>query len=397
MQHGVVVTGTVTASDGSPVEGAMLVMGEQFGGNAPKPITNGEGRYRFTNAKPGQTEITVLAEGHAPEMRVLEVGPNISPLDFQHKDGKTIRVRVVDKDGKPIVGASVVPDTWRGARTLVGNSSGVIPRLTDNEGRFEWTWAPGDEIQYDIYTKNHMRVREQAMVPRDEEYVVTMYRMLKVSGRVVDAKTKEPIKSFRVVPGIQWGEGNNRSWSRSDVKEGKFVLERVPPDMIGTVAQQVIQWRRGGTMSSSHTQGKPISTFAGDTIRLTLGGVGRPVIGRFVLPEGDDREVDDWNFGHKMLQLQLPGDDVDIPGIPRPRKPWYSFRIQKDGTFRVEDLPEGEFELQVHVYKPRTADGRWDRGDLIGSHHQQFKIDAMPGGRSDEPFDLGDLELSKGR
>ena len=44
--------------------------------------------------------------------------PQMEPVDFQLEKGNALRVRVVDKDGKPIPGVFVTPDTWRGKRVL---------------------------------------------------------------------------------------------------------------------------------------------------------------------------------------------------------------------------------------------------------------------------------------
>ena len=73
--------------------------------------------------------------------------PSMKPVDFRLEKGNTLRVRVVGKDGKPIPGIFVTPDTWRGYRVLC--DLGIRGR-TDAEGRWAWTWAPKDAVQTDF-------------------------------------------------------------------------------------------------------------------------------------------------------------------------------------------------------------------------------------------------------
>ena len=75
----------------------------------------------------------------------------------------TLRVRVVDRAGKPVAGAYLRP--VRGAGTARCSGSGLKPRLqgappdgqTDAAGRFTWTSAPSDAVLFDIYKDGYMR------------------------------------------------------------------------------------------------------------------------------------------------------------------------------------------------------------------------------------------------
>ena len=67
----------------------------------------------------------------------------------------------------------------------------------------------------------------------------------------------------------------------------------------------------------------------------------------------------------------------------------YPFALGSNGTFRVEDMETGAYELDVSV---PTEDANGWRGQL----HHEFTIPEIPGGHTDEPLDLGELVLKPG-
>lgn len=82
---------------------------------------------------------------------------------------------------------------------------------------WEWDEAPLDEFQADICRPEGMQLPKQSLGARDEEYVFTPPRALVVSGRVVDAKTQQPIKRFRVTPGLRNRDpGIRMNWITND-------------------------------------------------------------------------------------------------------------------------------------------------------------------------------------
>ncbi|MHC4403383.1 MAG: carboxypeptidase regulatory-like domain-containing protein, partial [Planctomycetota bacterium] len=218
MKKGIAVEGTVTNEDGTAVAGATVAQGgDRFGSDLPTTTTDANGRYRFAHSNPGPMVLTVVAPGWAPDLRQIKVHADLGPVDFRLEKGRTVRVRVVDADGEGLQGVWMAPDTWREHRTLTRRG---VPRETGAEGRWVWDWAPGDEVLFDLLKQGFMSIRRQSLLPREEEYVITLHRPLEVSGRVVDAESKEPIKAFRVVPGSE-REGRPPSWRRYDVKDGK--------------------------------------------------------------------------------------------------------------------------------------------------------------------------------
>ena len=69
----------------------------------------------------------------------------------------------------------------------------------------------------------------------------------------------------------------------------------------------------------------------------------------------------------------------------------YGLAINPDGTFRIDDVPSGAYTLTIAA---NWADS--SRGGIIetlGTVERTVKVPAMASGRSDEPLDVGTLEL----
>ena len=156
--------------------------------------------------------LTVQAAGHAPDLKQIVVHKEAEPVEFRLERGRTLRGQVVDKAGHPIAGAFVAVDTWRGHRSLRWRVD------TDAGGRFQWDEAPADEVLVDLGKQHYMSVRHNPRTASDKEYTITMYPLLRISGRVVDKETGQPIPRFTAIPGIDFGNGQPILWERDQAR-----------------------------------------------------------------------------------------------------------------------------------------------------------------------------------
>ena len=116
-------------------------------------------------------------------------------------------------------------------------------------------------------------------------------------------------------------------------------------------------------------------------MNITIVGTGRPVTGKVKVPHYL-KEKFDWQ--HTDYNLRINSSEGPYTQL--------GFKIEVDGTFRIDDVPTGDYHLSVNAYEP-AADPRAFRGERIGLLSQHFKVPEMSNGRSDEPLDLGVLEL----
>src|SRR5262249_37027060 len=120
LKQGLKIAGRVVDQDGEPVKGAAARLGfDRFGSNEPEDRTDDEGQFTLRNCKPGKSLVTIQAEGYSPTFRQVVVEEGIAPLEFRLEPGHTLRVRVVDIEGRPIPGVLFATDTWRSYRTLM--------------------------------------------------------------------------------------------------------------------------------------------------------------------------------------------------------------------------------------------------------------------------------------
>ncbi len=72
----------------------------------------------------------------------------------------------------------------------------------------------------------------------------------------------------------------------------------------------------------------------------------------------------------------------------------YSVVLNKDGSFRVEDVEAGIYDLIFVVNEPsRDPRGFAVSQATLGTARRNVTVPAMPGGRSDVPLDLGTIPL----
>jgi beta-lactamase regulating signal transducer with metallopeptidase domain/protocatechuate 3,4-dioxygenase beta subunit/thiol-disulfide isomerase/thioredoxin len=191
--------------------------------------------------------------------------------------------------------------------------------------------------------------------------------------------------------------------------EGRFAFRHVIPGdariarSFGDRTHQHAGWSNGVLLEVK----------SGETTRVEVGGKGRPVVARVAVPEGFDSEAE--YRGNSAFSIES-----DRPRVPYPkdilakrgdsmstwlrqwrisaegrayRRDWFSLnemRLQPDGTIRADDVPPGAYVLRL-TYTADPIRGLGGTTARVAFATKQFTIPAIPGGRTDEPFDLGEL------
>jgi peroxiredoxin len=148
----------------------------------------------------------------------------------------------------------------------------------------------------------------------------------------------------------------------------------------------------------------PIEVKPGEVTPVTYGGIGRPVVGKVVA--SDPARKIEWQSGHHTLHTPMPKPPkglktqeewqawYETPAYKeaRERYRYYAVRFASNGTFRIEDIPPGQYEIRFDFREPEEGPGRM--GKHIGSITKEFEVSEISGGVSDEPLDLGEMGLS---
>ena len=237
LKRGIRVTGTVTDPSGKPVAGALAIWGNQpYWEHRPhqEVFTDEQGVYRFPPLSAGPMRVTIVAKGWMPDMRQIEIVPKIAPVDFQVKPGKTLRIRVVDNEGTPVPKTWFGIESWRDAESLYNYRhpnviDSKIPNYADKNGIYAWNWAPDDPVTFRISAGDNFCQPEATFTADDQEHDFKLLPILRISGRVTDAKTDRPIKRFTVVKVEDLSEYLSFTY-RHQAKEslgGQYVSDRL--------------------------------------------------------------------------------------------------------------------------------------------------------------------------
>jgi RNA polymerase sigma factor (sigma-70 family) len=202
------VEGTVKDSDGNPladwqVRTAHFDRTANSSGANPKVTpakTASNGVFRLEIPEPGQYRLEARdALGHRAPLSIPYVeirdGESITGVDFIWKITPAIKGWITDPDCEPIVEATVQASTT--------DHDGKRVRLrvkSDAHGFFIVTDLPDSENQLYNLTVQHEDFLPSGLwqVPINEEQMVALVPCPMLAGRVIDARTREPIRRFKV-------------------------------------------------------------------------------------------------------------------------------------------------------------------------------------------------------
>lgn len=216
MKKGLTIAGVVLDQQGRPIAGASVGLGDDIHNvGYLKTKTDAMGAFRFNNATSAEPLLTVQARGYAPEMKHMEAGQDTSSIEFRLGPGHIIRGRIVDTQSNALAGVFVLADSWRGHQLLSWHGT------TDANGRYEWTNAPADEVQFSILRDGYRRLDEYGLRPDLENVVIVLRPPFIAHGSATDAETGEPVSSFRITVGSlsdgqaepDWEQQYQRSFS----------------------------------------------------------------------------------------------------------------------------------------------------------------------------------------
>lgn len=221
------VRGSVVDPAGHPVAKARLFI--HGGTNYEEPLgpvsTNAAGEFVLLGVAARPATIAVQAAGLSPAWVRLSVNANTPAQTIALVAPRKVHGRVVNASGQPVSDAIVSV----GARNELQMVD--FDTKTAADGTFEWADAPLDPFELIGYRSGYDIGHASAKVG-DSDVTMVLQPVLEVSGKVVDARTNEPIKAFSVVEGWFWGDPPQRGLYRTLTKrftEGAFDLKFYKP------------------------------------------------------------------------------------------------------------------------------------------------------------------------
>ena len=363
----------------------MVQDGARISGSTTRPENiEADGKFRLkTSSGTLSYVLEAKADGYWPKRLTNDVSGDAEIwLDLALAKAPLIAGTVSTPAGEPAGGATLVvrADLTDWARIShpgkfqVGANSSTVGVLADSHGRFQLPAKQGAETVAVAHSEGFTEVPFSGMTSN------TIIR-LKPWGRIEGTArlggrplVNQPIRIagiFKRSPRV------SVSFTASTDSDGRFAFETVPPG----------EWKVQHEINTPEAARMPrvrISMFShavttevrsGETATVVLGGTGRAVIGKAVAPTSIPSDV--WTENSAALVQKDPVSE-------------YRAMFAPDGSFRIEDVPPGEYTLTIRLTQPL------DRRDSIN------KIRSKPIASIEKPVtispdsdsDLGSLELT---
>ncbi len=240
MSRGVVIKAKVLDAKGNQLERGTIVIGadplrDPAGGEFE---IGTDGKFESPPMPEGEIRVTVVVPNFAPQSRVINVSKNMEPLTFELEPGYLTKILVVDDNGRSIPKARIFIVGWQNTKSLYNmrhpNLRGLgVPAFANEEGLFQWTWAPKDKVTYSIGIPGYLPKENIELAPSDEVHVIQLSATLMLSGSVVDDTTAETIDRFAVIP-VDYRKSGNSEIAREQRsglvsgRNGRFRLQLSP-------------------------------------------------------------------------------------------------------------------------------------------------------------------------
>ncbi|HEY1683946.1 MAG TPA: carboxypeptidase-like regulatory domain-containing protein [Tepidisphaeraceae bacterium] len=414
-----------------------------WGGNINKG-DNGQFTYTPTQAYPDY-ELRVTAPGYLPsDSQPFDDDAGDLHLQFKLEKGASLAGMVYDPGHKPVANATiylVVPGRQLQLIThgLV-SANGQDTAQTDAGGHYSF---PAQADAFDLICSmpqgfamleapalhpeadNHPNQgpafeANQPPTTRPSSYDLNLQAWATVQGKCMVGSKPAAIREM----GMQIGNRFYRqNWPQvywdyrmTTNAEGQFTFDHVPPGPI-----QICKVIHTGD-SWSYSDPTSADVKPGETLTLQIGGVGRPVVGKFALPS--NFKPGQWIAWSASLQSG-PNIQTEPPmplgvriGSLEAKRKWlaawaktpegakfiaerrkaaaqmknYALEVEPDGSFKAEDIPAGKYSLNAQFY-PSDVQQTNSWNHPLGNASKRIEVPTMPGGRSDEPLDVGTVPI----
>jgi peroxiredoxin len=411
----------------------------------------------FLSKGQAQPAIMVEAEGYLPQSCGPIAGTETN-IVFALKKGTATTGVVLKPDGTPVVGGVVyLADMQNGVYVQdndmrVDHQSGRVTRstYTDEQGKFSFRPSVDDYAVIVLEDEGFAEVKVGDLRRNPE---VKLQPWARVEGKLMIGSRPGANEEMHLWPAHIPYEDYPRDFPALEMylktetdSDGKFSFERVPPLNVQVYHGPKVKDEMMGMNPMSQ-----ITSFAlkpGEVRRVTVGGQGRPVIGQVAVNgyEGTIKWRSDVYWIEKILppievlpaqvtvSRELAGK-IQAADTPEERdrlseqmrktqeeiatktrefyqtekgreyffqNKKYCLNFKEDGSFRIEDVPGGKYRLRIDLREGGSDYMRFS-SPTIASINKELEIPDSPGGRTDEAFDLGKIEvksrnvLSKGK
>ncbi len=378
-----------------------------------------DGTYEVEHSHPGvlAVAVRVQANGYKPATSApfkMEAGD--AAFDARLEPGVGPFGVVRGLHGQPIAGAAVILST-KSLRAQLYNGKfheRAYPEVrTGADGRFSFPPQTEPFRVFVDHPTGFAEADEKMFAARSD---LTIRPWGRVEGTVQVGKSPASGAPIRL------SETDNR-WAPDEAMpitqgqeqiadaRGRYVFERVIPARLSV--SRLFRLERS-TFHTGTGYPRTVTVKPDKTTWVDLGGTGRPVVGRFILPTGIKAGA---IFPYYNQTLERIRPEPPYPAIlsVKEREGWlaewlataqgeayasseqvFDTNVRPDGSFRIEDVPAGKYRLHAEVHEPGNGVPGY-YGPELASINTEIAVPEIPGGRSDMPLDLGTIELKRSK
>ncbi len=374
--------------------------------------------------------IEVRADGFAPaRIDNVSTTEGDKTLEFRLRPSSGWNGQVLLPNGEPAVGAEVALSRHAGG-PILGNrrllfKEESINRVVDANGRFHFDPVGETKNGPMFEGRNIVVVHQQGYAERDVEQLARspiiklqpwgrIEGVLRSAGQAL-ANEKVCVQMRMWNPWISSIHLHVEQFTTTTDANGSFFFDSIPPG-----EHKLGHLFRGGLMESRATiQVKP-----GETAKVDLGGNGRAVLGHIVVPGRESNFDFSYSRGHLTRRQAQP---IDLPRTVRQRDfpndeaylqaakeeaakltaywqsavglaAWREHRIyavwfDADGTFHADDIPAGDYELNVILQGPNPQGSIRFESPMLGIYLAPVTVPQKNASDENKAANLGDVTL----
>lgn len=331
--------------------------------------------------------VRIEALGYAPaESEPQDVKEGDLDVVLKLKRTSAISGVVREPDGSPAQGATVIMGT-KDVRPYIRaggeTSSPELKLSTGTDGAFAFA-DPGEDFTLFVFSKSGFtHIRKEGF---ESSADVQVQPYARVEGSILEPfRTADATKvnfHFNGEWGAQSFFGPHCHFDIQTVADanGDFTFD-LPGGVNGTVATTRVLAKHGQFTTMGRGPSQSLTLVAGDTVHVTLGQVGRRVIGQ--VQRGDSLPNDcDIGSGTFSLASRL-GNSFE----PNVKAPTSHFAIDDSGKFEINGVPPGKYTVSITAWDQtsehpgRKSIGRFRKWITVPNHDV--------GQSRDQTFDLG--------
>jgi peroxiredoxin len=200
-----------------------------------------------------------------------------------------------------------------------------------------------------------------------------------------------------IVPGITQLSLSPGTFTTESDDQGRFIFEHLPPGEV-----QVCRMVR-----NTYLEAQTVDVAAGKTTTMQHGFNGRLVKGKFVASDSSTplnwKSAQTFNFSTKMPPIEPPpGEDAQAwqqkywesaEGKQRLKDTHqFGLALETDGSFRIHDVPPGNYELRGELREGGATDFPWN-AKVLGRVNQEVVVPERTANKPNEPLDIGEFVL----